>query len=150
MSAQHVISDFLAQKRFAMVGLSRNPKEFSRRLFTTLRQRGYDVVPVCTCMEEIDGVMCFASITEIDLPVQGAMLLTTPAETGNIVVECYEAGITRVWMHSLEGIGSVNPLAIDFCMRAGIAVVPGFCPTMFLPEARIPRHLHGFARLQDG
>lgn len=141
MGDQHVITDFLAQKRFAFVGLSSNPKDFSRQLFTTLRHRGYDVVPVCGSMEEIDGVKCFASITEIDPPVQGAMLLTTPAETGDIVVECYEAGITRIWMHRGEGIGSVNPFAIDFCVRAGISVVPGFCPTMFLPEARIPRHL---------
>ena len=40
------IDDFLAQRRIAMVGISREPKNFSVMLFEELSRRGYDVVPV--------------------------------------------------------------------------------------------------------
>ena len=40
------IEDFLSQKRIAMIGVSRNPKDFSAALFEGLRKRGYEMVPV--------------------------------------------------------------------------------------------------------
>jgi len=40
------IRDFLAQKRIAVVGVFHDPKDFSRSLLGTLRQRGYDAVAV--------------------------------------------------------------------------------------------------------
>ena len=40
------VRDFLAQRRIAFVGLSRDPKHFSRVVFREMSQRGYDVVPV--------------------------------------------------------------------------------------------------------
>ena len=46
MSAMAIIRDFLAQKRIAVVGVSHDPKDFSRGLLRTLRERGYDAVAV--------------------------------------------------------------------------------------------------------
>ena len=40
------IEDFLAQKRIAMAGISRDPANLSVKLFEELTRRGYDVVPV--------------------------------------------------------------------------------------------------------
>ena len=39
-------NEFLAQRRIALVGVSRDPRDLSRTLFRELRRRGYDVVPV--------------------------------------------------------------------------------------------------------
>ena len=46
MSSMAIIQDFLAQKRIAVVGVSHDPKDFSRSLLRTLRERGYDAVAV--------------------------------------------------------------------------------------------------------
>ena len=40
------IRDFLAQPRLAIVGVSREPLDFSRRLLREFRQAGYDTVAV--------------------------------------------------------------------------------------------------------
>ena len=40
------VQAFLASRRIALVGFSRNPKDFSRMLDQQLRERGYEVVPV--------------------------------------------------------------------------------------------------------
>jgi hypothetical protein len=52
------VEDFLALHRIAMVGVSRNPEDFSRKLFREMCERGYDMVPVNLVAEEIDGREC--------------------------------------------------------------------------------------------
>jgi predicted CoA-binding protein len=54
------IEEFLAQKRIAMIGTSRNPKDFSGLLFHELERRGYDIVPVNPKASEVMGRPCFA------------------------------------------------------------------------------------------
>ena len=49
------IEDFLAQKRIAMVGISRDPTNISVTLFEELCRRGYDVVPVNPNAAEVQG-----------------------------------------------------------------------------------------------
>ena len=87
------IDDFLAQKRLAFVGVSRNPKDFSRGLFRELQQRGYDVIPVNPQATELDGQPCWARVQDITPPVDGALLMTPPHVTNQVVRDCAEAGI---------------------------------------------------------
>jgi predicted CoA-binding protein len=39
------VQEFLASRRIALVGFSRNPRDFSRMLDAPFRARGYEVVP---------------------------------------------------------------------------------------------------------
>ena len=61
--------DFLAEKRIAMMGISRDPKHFSVTLFEDFRRRGYDVVPVNPHVPELFGQRCFARVRDADLVV---------------------------------------------------------------------------------
>jgi uncharacterized protein len=139
------IEDFLAQKRIAMVGVSRQGKDFSVMLFDELCRRGYDMVPVNPNANEICGRRCFARLQDVRPPVDGAILMTSAAVSETVVRDCAEAGIRRVWMYRAGGEGAVNAKAIEFCRANGIEVVPGECPFMFLPRAGIHR-LHGLIR----
>jgi predicted CoA-binding protein len=138
------IEDFLAQKRLAMVGVARNPKDFSRGLFRDLCRRGYDMVAVNPMMSELDGQQCYSRVQDIAPPVDGALLMTPPAVTPDIVRHCLAAGITRVWMHRGGGTGAVSQEAIDFCREKGMRVVAGYCPYMFLPTTPFFHRVHGF------
>lgn len=146
MTPHETIDDFLAQKRMAMVGISRKPADFSRSLFRELRRRGYDVVPVNPGVKEVEGQPCCARVQEITPPVDGALLMTTSATTEQVVRDCAEAGITRIWMYRAGGAGAVSRNAIQFCEARGIRVVPGECPYMFLPETGFVHRAHGFVR----
>src|SRR5258705_8210006 len=79
------IEDFMAQKRIAMIGVSRNPKDFSAALFDELRKRGYDMVPVNPKAGEVLGLTCFARVQEIQPPVDVALLMTTAEVTDAVV-----------------------------------------------------------------
>jgi len=140
--------EFLAQRRIALVGVSRDPRDMSRTLFRELRQRGYDVVPVHPTLDAVDGVACARRLQDVSPSVAGALLLTPPAATEGVARDCKEAGISRVWMHRGAGQGAVSATAVSFCRDHGIAVVAGACPFMFLPGAGFVHRTHGFlARL---
>ena len=145
-----VIEDFLAQKRIAMVGISREPKEFSVMLFKELCHRGYDVVPVNPHTPNVLGQPCFARVQDVQPPVDGALLMTSPEVTEAAVEDCAQAGIRRVWMYRAAGSGAVSQKAVAFCQEHGIQVVPGECPFMFLPAAGGIHRLHGFLRKITG
>jgi predicted CoA-binding protein len=140
------IRDFLGQKRLAFVGVSSRPQEFSRTLFREFRARGYDAIPVHPEVAEIDGQRCFARVQDIDPPPDGVLLLTAPGVTDQVVRECAEAGIGRVWMYRAGGTGAVSADAVAFCEDREISVVPGECPFMFLPGTPWFHSLHGFVK----
>lgn len=144
------INDFLNERRFAAVGLSRDPKEFSRMLVREFLGRGYDVVPVNPAVTEIDGRQCFANVRDITPPVSAALLLTSPAATDAVVRDCVAAGVTQVWMYRGGGNGAVSPEAVEFCREHGVKVVAGECPFMFLPGTGFPHRLHGLIRRISG
>jgi hypothetical protein len=141
-------NEFLAQRRIALVGVSRDPRDLSRTLFHELRQRGYDVVPVHPELASVEGVPCVRRLQDVSPGVDGALLMTPPAATERVVRDCAEAGVARVWMHRGAGRGAVSQAAVAYCREHGIAVVEGACPFMFLPGAGLVHRAHGFlARL---
>lgn len=144
MNTRERIDDFLGQKRLAMVGVSRNWKDFSRLLFREFQKRGYDMVPVHPEAEEIDGAACRRKVTEIDPPVDGVLLMTKPAVTDEVVKDCAEAAIGRVWMYRAAGPGAVSQGAVDFCEESGITVIPGYCPYMFFEKPGFFHSAHVF------
>ena len=146
----NTIEDFLAQKRIAVVGISRERSNISTQLFEELCRLGYDVVPVNPNIAEIFGQRCFARVQDIQPAVDAALLLTSPTITDTVVRDCAEAGIRRIWMYRAGGQGSVSATAIEFCRAQGIELVPGQCPFMFLPGARGVHRFHGFIRKITG
>lgn len=144
MDTTTAVNTFLAWRRPALVGVSRNPKEFSRALMRELLARGYDAVPVNPAAEEIEGRRCFRSVAEIVPPVDGALLLTAPDRSAAAVRDCLAAGVRRIWFHRGAGQGAVSPEALRLCRESGVLVVPGACAFMYLPKAGLPHRVHGF------
>jgi predicted CoA-binding protein len=146
MTTLERIQEFLGHKRLAIVGVSQQPKDFSRAVFREFRNRGYDVVPVNPAVREIEGQRCFARVQDVDPPVSTILVMTPPAVTETVVRDCAEARIERVWMFRGGGTGAVSANALKFCESNGIAVIPGECPFMFLPGGAWFHRLHGFVR----
>jgi uncharacterized protein len=154
MLSDHVsleaVEAFLAQKRIAMVGASRDPKDFSIALFDELCRRGYDVVPVNPNAATIGKRGCFPRVQDIQPPVTAALLMTSPEVTESVVSDCAAAGIRQVWMYGAGVRGAVSPKAIAFCREHGIEVIPGLCPFMFLSGISGIHRFHGFVRKITG
>ncbi|MGO4881396.1 MAG: CoA-binding protein [Bryobacteraceae bacterium] len=150
MTSKDRIQEFLGLKRFAFVGVSRQPGDFSRTLFREFLARGYQAVPVNPDAQEIEGQPCFAHLKDVQPPVEAALFMTAPAVTESLVEECPAAHVTRVWMFRGAGQGAATPNAIRFCEAQGISVIPGECPFMFLPGQAWFHRVHGFVRRITG
>lgn len=150
MSSKKAIDSFLSCRRIAIVGVSRDPKDFSRAVFRAFVERGYDAVPVNTAGGDVEGRPVAGRVGEVWPPPEAALLMTPPASTDRVVRECAEAGVPRVWMHRGGGRGAVSAEAVAFCRERCIEVVDGECPFMFLPGNRGFHGVHRFFRRLSG
>lgn len=124
--------EFLAQKRIAVVGVSRDEKQPANLIYRRLRDTGHEVFAVNPNAERVEGDPCYAALAAIPAPTpDGVVVVTTPEVAEDVVADAHAAGIPRVWLHRGMGPGSSSEPAVEFCTEHGIAVIPGGCPNMF-------------------
>jgi uncharacterized protein len=135
MPSRHLIEQFLDQDRIAVVGVSRNPKEFANSVYRRLRDdgRGRTLYPVNSRAEgaEIEGATSFGSLAEVPEPLDGVLVMVPADAAADVVREAVTAGVPRVWLHKGAGQGSVSPEAVAVAREAGVDLVDGACPLMF-------------------
>ena len=126
--------DFLAQKRIAVAGVSREPAAHGGNVvYRRLRERGYEVFPVNPNAERVEGDPCYRDLASIPGGVDAVVIATNPRDTAAVVEDCRALGIRRVWMHRSFGGGSVDAEAVRAGRDAGMTVIAGGCPLMFEP-----------------
>jgi uncharacterized protein len=135
-TTKEVASEFLAQRRIAVTGVSRTPKSHgSNIVYRRLRERGYQVYAVNPNAMEVEGDPCFPNLHSIPGGVDGVVIGTKPETASRTMRECVDLGIPRVWMHRAFGDGSVSVAATEYGRAHGITVIDGGCPLMFGPTA---------------
>lgn len=130
------VHDFLAQKRIAVAGVSRDKSHHpaGNLIYQRLKQSGHDVFPVNPNMQSFAGDRCYPDLQSIPGGVDGVVIITRPEATEQIVRDCDTAGVRRVWMHQSMAKGSsVSPAAVEYCRQHDIDVIAGACPMMFGP-----------------
>jgi uncharacterized protein len=128
------VNDFLAQKRIAVAGVSRDNSRHpaANLIYRRLKKTGHEVFPVNPLMETFEGDRCYPNLQAIPGGVDGVVIVTRPETTERIVRDCGEAGVRRVWMHQSIGQGSsVSKQAVEYCRQRDISVIPGACPMMY-------------------
>jgi predicted CoA-binding protein len=125
-------SEFLAHKRVAVTGVSREPKSHgSNTVYKRLRERGYEVYAVNPKADEVEGDRAYKDLKSIPGGVEAVVIGTRPERAEATMHECADLGITHVWMHWGAGGSSVSEAATDYGREHGITVIDGGCPLMF-------------------
>ena len=128
------VNEFLAQKRIAVAGVSRNGSQHpvGNLIYRRLKTTGHDVFAVNPQMRTFEGDRCYPDLQSIPGRVDAVVIITRPETTERIVRDCNDAGVPRVWMHQSLGKGSsVSPEAVEYCRQHGISVIAGACPMMY-------------------
>jgi predicted CoA-binding protein len=129
-------SDFLAGRRIAVTGVSRDPSTHGANVvYRRLRERGYEVFAVNPNTPEAEGDPTYPNLAAIPGGVDGVVIAPAPERAEATMHECADLGIQHVWMHRGPGPGSVSPEAAEYGRANGIAVIDGGCPCMFGPTA---------------
>ncbi|MDD5109337.1 MAG: CoA-binding protein [Candidatus Omnitrophica bacterium] len=120
---ENLVKDFLKQKRFAVVGSFRNEIKFAYKILVNLTEKGYEVFPVNPRLREVEGRVCYKTISDIPYSVDVANIVTPPLVTESILKECLQKGIRRAWLQP----GAESQASIKFCHDNDIKVVHGIC-----------------------
>ena len=141
---------FLTARRIAVVGVSRDAKDFSRYVLRELLARGLDAVPVSPVLSEAEGRAASPSVRDVSPAPDAALLLVPAQRAAEAVRDCLAAGVRKIWLHRGGGPGAASEEAIALCREAGVEPVQGLCPFMALPGAAFPHRLHGAVRRAFG
>ena len=120
---QDLINEFIAQKRFAIVGATNNTRKYGYQIFKNLRSRGYEVYPVNPRIKELEGITCYPSLADIPVKVNVVDFVVPPEVTETVLKECKRLRLNRIWLQP----GSESEAAIAFCHENGLKVVYGVC-----------------------
>ncbi len=146
-----LVKDFLAQKKIAVVGVSDTRETGSNLAYRKFKSAGYQVYAVNPHLASFEGSPCYPDLRSLPEKPDGVFILANPQVTQEIVRQCVDLGIQRVWMHCMmgtkPGLGanatSVSPEAVKMCRENSISVIPGACPNQFLN----PDFGHGMMRV---
>jgi predicted CoA-binding protein len=136
MNSKKIVEEFLAQKKIAVVGVSRKKTKFGNAIYKELKQKGYQVYPINPNMDAFEGNACYPDLLSLPEKVEAVVINVPPVQTEKVVKEAKEAGINKVWLQQ----GSQSEAAIKFCEENGIDCVSNECILMFAqPSAFIHR-----------
>ena len=90
------VHDFLAQKRIAVAGVSRNDSHHPKGtlIYRRLKKTGHDLFPVNPHIRTFEGDRCYPYLRSIPGGVDGVVIVTRPEATERIVHDCSDAGST--------------------------------------------------------
>jgi uncharacterized protein len=129
------VDEFLAQKRIAVAGVSRNNSHHptANLIYRRLKKTGHEVFAVNPHMQTFEGDRCYSNLGSIPGGVDGVVIVTRPEIAERIVHDCSDAGVRRVWMHQSIGKqgSSVSAAAVEYCREHDISVIAGACPMMY-------------------
>ncbi|MFZ5822205.1 MAG: CoA-binding protein [Chloroflexota bacterium] len=146
-----MVHDFLSQKKIAVVGVSDQRDTGCNLNYRKFKENGYKVFAVNPRIREFEGDPCYPDLQSIPEKPDAVFILASPRVTDQVVQQCVDLGVKRIWMHCMmgtkpglaAGMTSVSPEAVEMCKANGITVIPGSCPNQFLK----PDFGHGMMRV---
>ncbi len=132
------VSRFLSLEKYAVAGVSRDPKKFGHVMFKSLREKGMDVVPVNPGADMISGEKCYHTVRDLPADVRGLIFATPKEETLAVAREALAHGIKDFWIQQ----GADSKITIEELEKENINLIHGECIMMFWK----PSGIHSFHR----
>ena len=121
MDMSTAIDEFLAGVTFAVVGASNERSKYGNKVLRCYLQNGRVAHPINPNHAEVEGLVCYATLTELSEPVHGVSIITPPHVTEQVVVDAHAAGIERLWMQP----GAQSSAAIEHAQELGMSIIAG-------------------------
>lgn len=106
----HPLTPILAPRSVALVGASREPGKIGFNVLKRLIEGGFsgEIYPINPNAEELFGLRCYPSVTEVPWPVDLAVLTVTDRLVPRMIDECIQKGIKSVIIIT-AGFGETGP-----------------------------------------
>jgi acyl-CoA synthetase (NDP forming) len=91
----HPLDSFFAPDSIALIGASRDQEKIPGRLLSMLRKNEYPgrIYPINPNYPDIDGIKCYKSISDVDAPIDLAIIIIPARAVVGALEECAAAGV---------------------------------------------------------
>ncbi|GAA5182669.1 hypothetical protein GCM10025771_32490 [Niveibacterium umoris] len=138
------VAIFLQSQYVAIAGASRTGSGPGALIAKRLRDAGHTVFLVNPAAERIGDEPCYRRLSDVPAHVGSVMVVTTPAAAVEVAKEAASCGVRALWLHRSFGEGSVSAEAMDVCRAAGMTVIEGGCPMMYVPPVDLAHRAFRF------
>ena len=123
---EETISQVLAMKTWAVVGLGNNPERAAYGVAKLLQDKGHKIVPVYPRAEEVHGEMGYKTLSEIPFPIDVVDCFVNSKLVGKVVDEAIAIGAKAVWLQ----LDVIDQEAVDRAEAAGLLAIMDRCPAI--------------------
>ncbi len=120
------IESFLATRKLAVAGVSRNQKKFGYIVFKTLTEKGFEIFPINPSTDMIASTPCFRNVGALPVNVHNLLILTPKKQTQEVVTEAIRKGIDHIWIQQ----GSETREVVELINAHKINLITGECILM--------------------
>jgi uncharacterized protein len=133
------IQNFLAPKKMAFAGASRNLKKFGAVVFKELISKGFDLYPIHPSATEIQGIKCYNRMQDLPSGIDSLYIVTPKSHTAELLRQAAGTEITRIWIQQQ----SESNESLEIAAEQNLQVISGRCILMY---AEPVKSVHGFHR----
>jgi uncharacterized protein len=107
------IDQFLACKKFAIAGVSRDKNKFGNAVFREMKKKDYEILPVNPNMETFEGEKCYKSVTDLPADVEALIVITKPDVSLSVVREALDKGIKNIFIQQGAHNAQITELSLE-------------------------------------
>lgn len=122
-SAIELKAIFHGVKTIAVVGASADAAKAAHAIPDYLSAQGYRILPVNPRGGVMFGTHAYASLRDVDVPIDVVDVFRPPAEAETVAREAITAGARYLWFQP----GTDEPEAVRVAREAGLTVITGLC-----------------------
>lgn len=117
------VAEFPKYRTWAVVGVSDDRQKYGNKIYRDLRDAGYTVYAINPKLETVEGDPCYSSVKTLPGIPDVVDLVVPPNVALNVVQDCLDAGIKRIWFQP----GSESEEAVQKARDGGMEVVYDAC-----------------------
>lgn len=117
------VAEFPKYRKWVVVGASNDREKYGNKIYRDLKNAGYQVYAINPKATDIEGDPCYASVRDLPVLPDVVDLVVPPPVAKQVIQECLDAGIKRVWFQP----GSESEEAIALAQSGGMEVVADAC-----------------------
>lgn len=120
------VDQLLAQKVWAIVGLSNNTERPAYEVAKLLQEKGHKIIPVHPSAETVHGEKGYASLEEIPEKIDVVDFFLNAKAAAPVMDQALAMGIKGVWFQ----LGVVDEQAFERAKSQGATMVMDRCPAI--------------------
>lgn len=120
------ITELLALKIWAVVGLSNNSERAAYRVSKLLIEKGHQIIPIHPKAESVHGQKGYAKLEDIPFPVDVVDIFVNSELAGEVVDSAIKIRAKGVWLQ----LDVIEQNAVNRASEAGLITVMDRCPAI--------------------